>query len=123
MSEPGSNGGPWRSGMLDRASRAVALLGGSLMLVAGVLIIASIVMRWVFATSIPGDIELIQAATAIAAFSFLPFGQLRRSTIVVDTFTQRLPERARNSIDAFWDIVYSVAALILSWRLSIAAYD
>ena len=93
------------------------------MLAAGVLVIASIATRWFFSTSIPGDVELIQAATAVAAFAFLPFGQINRSTIVVDTFTLRLPERIRNYIDAFWDIVYSAAALILSWRLSVAAFD
>jgi TRAP-type C4-dicarboxylate transport system permease small subunit len=123
MSENDLDTRPLSLGVLDGASRAVALFGGSLMLAAGVLIIASISIRWIFSTSIPGDIELIQAATAIAAFAFLPFGQLRRSTIVVDTFTQRLPESVRNAIDAFWDIVYSIAALILSWRLLIAAYD
>ena len=92
MSERDSDTGSPRLGVLNGASRAVALFGGSLMLATGVLIIASISTRWIFSTSIPGDIELIQAATAIAAFTFLPFGQLRRSTIVVDTFTQRLPE-------------------------------
>ena len=91
------------------------------MLATGVLIIASIGARWFLATSIPGDVELIQAATAVAAFTFLPFGQINRSTIVVDTFTQRLPERVRNGIDAFWDMAYAAAALILSWRLSVAA--
>src|SRR5215470_9703134 len=70
-----------------------------------------------------GDVELIQAATAVAAFAFLPFGQLNRSNIVVDTFTQRLPERVRAAIDAFWDIVYAAAAVILSWRLLVAALD
>jgi TRAP-type C4-dicarboxylate transport system permease small subunit len=93
------------------------------MLAAGLLIIASIAARWILSTSIPGDVELVQAATAVAAFAFLPFGQINRSTIVVDTFTQRLPERVRNGIDAFWDIAYAAAALILSWRLSIAAVD
>jgi len=42
---------------------------------------------------------------------------------VVDTFTQRLPERVCAAIDAFWDIVYAAAAVILSWRLSVAAVD
>jgi TRAP-type C4-dicarboxylate transport system permease small subunit len=93
------------------------------MLAAGVVIMASIATRWFLASSIPGDVELIQAATAAAAFAFLPFGQINRSTIVVDTFTQRLPERVRNSIDAFWDLIYASAALILSWRLSVAAFD
>ena len=93
------------------------------MLAAGMLIVASIATRWFLAASIPGDVELIQAATAVAAFAFLPFGQLNRSNIVVDTFTQRLPERVRNAIDAFWDIVYAAAAVILSWRLLVAAFD
>ena len=42
---------------------------------------------------------------------------------MVDTFTQRLPERLCTAIDAFWDIVYAAAAVILSWRLSVAAVD
>jgi len=109
--------------MLDRASQAVAFFGASLMLAAGMLIIASIASRWFLATPISGDVELIQAATALAAFAFLPFGQINRSTIVVDTFTQWLPERVRNAIDALWDIAFAAMALILSWRLSIAAVD
>jgi TRAP-type C4-dicarboxylate transport system permease small subunit len=123
MSEPDSDSSPRRPGTLDRVAHAVALFGGSLMLATGVLIIASIGARWFLATSIPGDVELIQAATVVAAFAFLPFGQIKRSTIVVDTFTQRLPERVRNGIDAFWDTAYAAAALILSWRLSVAAFD
>jgi TRAP-type C4-dicarboxylate transport system permease small subunit len=110
-------------GFLDRASHAAAFFGGSLMLAAGMLIVASIATRWFLAASIPGDVELIQAATAVAAFAFLPFGQLNRSNIVVDTFTQRLPQRVRAAIDAFWDIVYAAAAVILSWRLLVAALD
>lgn len=123
MSEWESDSTPPRRGILDRASHAVAFFGGSLMLAAGVLIMASIATRWFLAASIPGDVELIQAATAVAAFSFLPFGQINRSTIVVDTFTQQLPEWVRNGLDAFWDMAYAAAALILSWRLSVAAFD
>jgi TRAP-type C4-dicarboxylate transport system permease small subunit len=112
-----------RTGFLDRASYAVAVLGGILMLATAILIIASVGMRWLLATSIPGDVELIQTATAIAAFAFLPFGQLNRATIVVDTFTQRLPARARDRIDASWDLLYATAAAVLSWRLLVAAFD
>ena len=123
MPEWDSANTPPRGGFLDRASHAAAFFGGSLMLAAGMLIVASIATRWFLAASIPGDVELIQAATAVAAFAFLPFGQLNRSNIVVDTFTQRLPERVRTAIDAFWDIIYAAAAVILSWRLSVAAFD
>jgi TRAP-type C4-dicarboxylate transport system permease small subunit len=123
MPEWVSDSTPPHGGFLARASHAAAFFGGSLMLAAGMLIVASIATRWFLAASIPGDVELIQAATAVAAFAFLPFGQLNRSNIVVDTFTQRLPQRVRAAIDAFWDIVYAAAAVILSWRLLVAALD
>ena len=123
MPEWESDRTPPPGGFVDRASHAAAVFGGSLMLAAGMLIVVSIATRWLLAASVPGDVELIQAATAVAAFAFLPFGQLNRSNIVVDTFTQRLPERVRTAIDAFWDIVYAAAAVILSWRLSVAAVD
>ena len=46
-------------------------------------------------------------ATAVAVFSFLPYCQVRRGNIVVDTFTSWLPARANAVIDAFWDLVYA----------------
>ena len=50
---------------------------------------------------------MVQMATAIAVFSFLPYRQVRRGNIVVDTFTTWLPARANALIDAFWDLVYA----------------
>jgi TRAP-type C4-dicarboxylate transport system permease small subunit len=123
MSSADIESGLRHTGFPDRVFYAVAVLGGILMLATGVLIIASVGTRWFLATSIPGDVELIQGATAIAAFAFLPFGQLNRASIVVDTFTQKLPTRVRNSIDASWDLVYAIAAVVLSWRMLIAAID
>ena len=50
--------------------------------------------------SIPGDFELVQMATALAVFAFLPLCQAHRGNIIVDTFTTRLPRRVRNALDA-----------------------
>jgi TRAP-type C4-dicarboxylate transport system permease small subunit len=99
------------------------LIGGCVVLAAGGLIVVSISARWLLSVSVPGDVELIQTATALAAFAFLPFGQITRSTIVVDTFTRRLPAHACRTIDAFWDLLYAFFALILAWRLAIGAFD
>ena len=63
--------------------------------------------RWLFGAPINGDFELVQMATAIAVFTFLPYCQARRGNIVVDTFTSWLPARANALIDAFWDLVYA----------------
>jgi TRAP-type C4-dicarboxylate transport system permease small subunit len=72
---------------------------------------------------VPGDIELVQISTALAVFAFLPLCQARRGNIVVDTFTARLPLRARNGLDALWDLVYALAAGVIAWRLAVGAYD
>jgi len=121
MSDRGSDSGAGRSALIDRVSHAVAMFGGCTILAAALLIIVSISMRRLFSASVPGDVELIQTATAVAAFAFLPIGQLSRSTIVVDTFTQRLPERIRDYFDAFWDSLYAAIAAVLSWRLAVGA--
>jgi TRAP-type C4-dicarboxylate transport system permease small subunit len=111
------------TGIVRRLSRAAALCGGCIVLAAGGLIVVSVCTRWMFFVSVPGDVELIQTATAVAAFAFLPFGQITRSTLVVDTFTKLLSVRACQGIDAFWDLLYALFALILSWRLAIGAFD
>jgi len=123
MSEPHPDSEGVSTGVIGRLSYAAALFGGCVVLGAGVLIVASILARWLLSVSIPGDVELIQAATAIGAFAFLPFGQLARSNIVIDTFTQRLPEVVCRRIDAFWDLLYAVVALLLAWRLGVGAFD
>jgi TRAP-type C4-dicarboxylate transport system permease small subunit len=114
---------PQHSGVIARISHAAALLGGCVILMAGGLIVVSVISRRLLSASIPGDVELIQAATAIGAFAFLPLGQIHRSTIVSDTFTARLPEVVRRWIDAFWDFLYAAIVLVLAWRLAIGAFD
>jgi TRAP-type C4-dicarboxylate transport system permease small subunit len=114
---------PDRLRIVDRISHAAALLGGFVIFAAGGLIVVSVIARRLLSSSIPGDVELIQAATAIAAFAFLPLGQIHRSTIVVDTFTARLPEVVCRWIDSFWDLLYAVIVMVLAWRLAIGAFD
>ena len=106
-----------RPTFVERLSGGVALLGGLLLFAVAILVVVSVIGRWLsgtwLATPFPwlgpinGDFEMVQMATAIAVFSFLPYCQARRGNIVVDTFTSKLPPRAISLIDAFWDIVYA----------------
>jgi TRAP-type C4-dicarboxylate transport system permease small subunit len=110
-------------GPLVSLTRPLAIAGGVLMLAVSIIVVVSVLMRWLINYSIPGDIELVQIATALAVFSFLPLCQAARCNIVVDTFTNRLPLRARNTLDALWDLVYAVMAAIIAWRLAVGAWD
>jgi TRAP-type C4-dicarboxylate transport system permease small subunit len=108
---------------LEALTRPLAIAGGLLLLAAAAMVVTSVVMRWMFSRSIAGDIELIQIATALAVFAFLPLCQGRRGNIVVDTFTTWLPTRAQHALDALWDTAYALVAGMIAWRLAAGALD
>jgi TRAP-type C4-dicarboxylate transport system permease small subunit len=108
---------------LERPTQLLAVAGGLLMLAAAAMVTVSVVMRWITFRSIPGDIELVQIATALSVFTFLPLCQARRGNIMVDTFTTWLPARMQRALDAAWDVVYALVAGVIAWRLALGAAD
>lgn len=107
----------------ERLGAALALAGAALSLFIAGLVTASVGLRWATSSGLPGDFEMVQMAVALAIFSFLPYTQLRRGNMLVDTFTIRLPAHVLSAIDAFWDTVYAAAAALLGWRLAVGAAD
>lgn len=107
----------------ERVVQSVALLGGVLLITLSVTVVISVTLRsdLVEGAGVPGDFELVQMATALAAFCFLPWCQLRRGNIFVDTFTLKLPERWQRRIDAGWDMVYALVMALIAWRLAVGA--
>lgn len=107
----------------ERVVQSVALLGGVLLITLSVTVVISVTLRsdLVGGAGVPGDFELVQMATALAAFCFLPWCQLRRGNIFVDTFTLKLPERWQRRIDAGWDMVYALVMALIAWRLAVGA--
>ena len=108
---------------IDAVAETVALIGGVLLIAVATMVVVSVTLRsdLVGAAGVPGDFELVQMATAVAAFCFLPLCQLRRGNIFVDTFTMKLPQRWRDGLDALWDVVYGLAMALIAWRLSVGA--
>ena len=99
---------PWRVPFIERLTGNIAMLGGMLALGVALLVVCSVLGRWLFGKPIEGDFEFVKMATAVAIFSYLPYTQARRGNIIVDTFTGRLSQRGRNLLDAFWDIAYAL---------------
>ncbi len=93
---------------LESITGWIAIGGGVLALAVSILVVVSVLGRWLFRAPIDGDFEFVEMATALAVFSYLPLTQARRGHIMVDTFTMRLSRRARDLIDAFWDLVYAL---------------
>jgi len=111
------------NGPVLRAARMIALAGASLALAAAALVTLSVTARWLTSRGVPGDFELVQMASAIAIFSFLPLTQLRSANILVDTFTRVLPPWVARALDGVWDLVYAAAAGLIAWRLALGAAD
>lgn len=107
----------------ERVVQSVALLGGVLLITLSVTVVISVTLRsdLVGSAGVPGDFELVQMSTALAAFCFLPWCQLRRGNIFVDTFTLKLPECWQRRIDAGWDLVYALVMALIAWRLAVGA--
>jgi TRAP-type C4-dicarboxylate transport system permease small subunit len=98
-------------------------MGGLLALSIAVLVTINVLGRWLFSSPVNGDIELVQVGTAVAIFAYMPYTQARRGNIMVDTFTGFLPQRARNLIDAFWDLVFAAFMAFCSVGLSVGTRE
>ncbi len=109
--------------ILEIIAKVLALVGGGIALTVAVIVVASVLSRWLFSAPVPGDFELAQMGTAVAVFAFLPYCQIVRGNIVVDTFTAHLPARLRGRMDAIWDVVYAAAMALVAVCLTRGTLD
>jgi TRAP-type C4-dicarboxylate transport system permease small subunit len=110
-------------GLLASLTRSLAVLGGLLSLSAAVLVTVSVTGRWLGYGGVPGDFEMVQIATAVSVFCFLPLTQMRRGNIMVDTFTTRLSPRANRAIDATWDFLLAAVMGLLAYCLMVGTRE
>ena len=120
---PSTIGGEAPHSVLDRLMGVSAALGGLLAVGVATLVVVSVLGRWLFYLPVRGDFELVRIATACAVFAYLPYTQARRANIMVDTFTQRLPPRVRDAMDAFWDLVFAACMGACAYSLYLGAFD
>lgn len=112
---------------LDRAlagaATALAWTGGLVLLAAAALTVVSVLSRWIAAVPVPGDVELMQVACAIAVALMLPFAQVRRADVRVDFFTQRASRRTRDRLDAVGQALVALAMALLAWRAGLGVLE
>jgi TRAP-type C4-dicarboxylate transport system permease small subunit len=122
--DPTSSGTLWQAQpAVDRAIGWVAIGGGVLALGMALLVTVSVLGRWLFSTPIEGDFEFVKMGTALAVFCYLPYTQVQRGNIMVDSLTTRLPRRGRALLDTLWDLVYAGVALLMAHGLFTGATE
>lgn len=109
--------------VLYRVSDILAVIGGFLCCVMAVLVTVSVTGRYLFASPVPGDYDLLGIIGGCAIFAFLPYCQLKRGNIVVDFFTTGVSPRGRSALDGIGSVLYLVIAVLFTWRLYFGAIE
>jgi TRAP-type C4-dicarboxylate transport system permease small subunit len=72
---------------------------------------------------VQGDVELMQMGAAVGAAAFLPLCELYDHNIKVDALTGWMSERGRARLDTVAHGLLTVAAVLITWRTSLAVVD
>lgn len=106
---------------LIMAGKAMAISGGVLFIALIAMSLVSIVGRKLGFGSVNGDIELMQAGTAVAATAFLPYCTLLGEHIKVDFFTENMRDSLKRPIDGIAEVLFVGVAALLAWRTVLSA--
>jgi TRAP-type C4-dicarboxylate transport system permease small subunit len=103
------------------AGKAMAISGGGLFIALIAMSLVSIVGRKLGFGSVNGDIELMQAGTAVAATAFLPYCTLLGEHIKVDFFTENMRDSLKRPIDGVAEVLFALVSCVLAWRTVLSA--
>ena len=106
---------------LIMAGKTMAISGGMLFVALIAMSLVSIIGRKLGFGSVNGDIELMQAGTAVAAKAFLPYCTLLGEHIKVDFFTENMRDSLKRPIDGVAEVLFAVVSCVLAWRTVLSA--
>jgi len=109
--------------MLEKLARLCAFAAALLLLFIIVVTSGSIVGRETVGRTLTGDFELVGLATGAVVGLFMPLAQLRRSNIVVDFFTARVPPRVNALLDRFGALLLALTFALLAWRAALGGWS
>ena len=106
---------------LIMAGKTMAISGGVLFIALIAMSLVSIIGRKLGFGSVNGDIELMQAGTAVAATAFLPYCTLLGEHIKVDFFTENMRDSLKRPIDGVAEVLFAIVSGVLVWRTILSA--
>lgn len=109
--------------LLDGVVTGFTMLGGLTFCALIVMSIVSIVGRKLFSAPVQGDVELMQMGAAVGAAAFLPLCELYDHNVKVDALTGWMSDRGRAALDTAAHGLLTLAAVLITWRTSLAAVD
>ena len=113
---------------VDAVSAALAGLGTVFLVFITALTVVSIVGRSSltligFLGPVPGDFEMVEIASGVAIFFFLPLCQMRRGHVTVDILSPVFGPRGVALTDAAGNLLMTAASAVILWRLCFGLKD
>ncbi len=102
--------------VLDPVTKKLAFLGAIAAGVMSVPIFFDVVSRLITGKSIPGVIEIEEFMMILIVFLSMAFVQKNKGHVRIDLVFERLPERARGTLEIFNYVVCLVVFAIMSWQ-------
>jgi TRAP-type C4-dicarboxylate transport system permease small subunit len=107
-------------------SRALAWLGGVVLVLISLISVTSILGRALSLIGlgpVPGDFELVEMGTALAVFCFLPWCHLKNGHAFVDILWNTYPRWMQRGLQVLTELLTLVVWSLLIWRMSVATQD
>ena len=101
---------------LERLAIGFAYAGGAALIFIVATTLVSVCGRTLFATPIPGDLEIVQLMMAIAISCFLPWAQIQQSHVVVDFFTRSVSLAISQRLSRLANGLMTFIAALFAWR-------
>ncbi|EPX87453.1 TRAP-type C4-dicarboxylate transport system, small permease component [Rubellimicrobium thermophilum DSM 16684] len=112
-----------RSGLLDRASLALAAMAGACLLFMVLLIAVGVVLRYGFARPILGLNEIVQLTSVAVVMLALPWATADGAHVRVDVLDHRLGVIGRHMGDLLSRGLSALVLGVLVWRAVLKAID
>lgn len=97
-------------------AHVLALTGGAIVLALVVMSLVSLVGRKLFSAPVPGDIEMLEMAIAVAVTAFLPLCELNGNHIRVDILAGILPDGVNRVLLSVGHVLLAAVAALVAWR-------
>ncbi len=101
--------------MAARIAGWVGALSLLLVIAAGLVTVADVLIRKTVGGGILGTTDIVQLLVMAAAFAAVPYGFFADSHVAVDLATERLPPRALAGIKAAGALLALVLLLVIAW--------
>jgi TRAP-type C4-dicarboxylate transport system permease small subunit len=123
MNDMSENGKAGLVGLARTVITGWALVGGAVLIAVVLVNTWSILAGAIYNRPFPGDFELTEMGSAIAAFCFLPYCQLVGANVSADIFTVKAGPRAVAVMSVIAGLVALGFATLMVWRMSAGLQD